>query len=218
MFTFRADPVAISGLRCPPPMFGEHNVSNALAGIAVATRWAFRARRCRRTGVLHGCETSLRKPVRPTGISVIDDYGHHPVEILAVLRAAVRPRKGASSQSSNRTAIAVLKGLLKSSAPASAMRMRSLSRMCTRLVKRLWKVSTETPWCWSADAWPSQCGGIGIAGAAAGPGGFNRRAGRSRGVPWSRYDRGWAHDLPAALALIRSNGRRLVMVMAAARP
>jgi UDP-N-acetylmuramate--alanine ligase len=47
------------------PMYGEHNVQNSLAAIAVAA------------------ELGL-----PHGIEVIDDYGHHPVEIAAVLKAA----------------------------------------------------------------------------------------------------------------------------------
>ena len=71
------------------PMAGWHNVSNALAAISVAREVGvdedgIRAglagfggvkRRFTTTGVAHG-------------VRVIDDYGHHPVEIAAVLKAA----------------------------------------------------------------------------------------------------------------------------------
>ncbi len=71
------------------PMHGEHNVLNALAAIAVGQEmkiaddillaalagFAGVKRRFTRTG-------------EAGGITVIDDYGHHPVEIAAVLRAA----------------------------------------------------------------------------------------------------------------------------------
>jgi UDP-N-acetylmuramate--alanine ligase len=79
--------ITFKGLRLPMP--GWHNVSNALAAIAVARELdvpeaAIREglasfggvkRRFTTTGVAHG-------------VRVIDDYGHHPVEIAAVLRAA----------------------------------------------------------------------------------------------------------------------------------
>jgi UDP-N-acetylmuramate--alanine ligase len=51
------------------PMLGQHNVQNALAGFKGVKR------RFTRTG-------------ESGGITVIDDYGHHPVEIAAVLKAA----------------------------------------------------------------------------------------------------------------------------------
>jgi UDP-N-acetylmuramate--alanine ligase len=71
------------------PMAGEHNVANALAAIAVArelgvTDEAIRAGLAAFAGV--------RRRFTPTGeargVRVIDDYGHHPVEIAAALRAA----------------------------------------------------------------------------------------------------------------------------------
>jgi UDP-N-acetylmuramate--alanine ligase len=71
------------------PMPGTHNIQNALAAIAVGLemraddatlRDAFKEfggvkRRFTKTGVANG-------------VTVIDDYGHHPVEIAAVLEAA----------------------------------------------------------------------------------------------------------------------------------
>ncbi len=71
------------------PMAGEHNVLNALAAIAVA----------REIGVADdkiltamagfaGVKRRFTKTGEVRGITVIDDYGHHPVEIAAVLKAA----------------------------------------------------------------------------------------------------------------------------------
>jgi UDP-N-acetylmuramate--alanine ligase len=71
------------------PMLGAHNVQNSLAAVAVANEmgiddevikralagFAGVKRRFTRTGTAHG-------------VGVIDDYGHHPVEIAAVLKAA----------------------------------------------------------------------------------------------------------------------------------
>ncbi|WP_332677045.1 UDP-N-acetylmuramate--L-alanine ligase [Brevundimonas sp.] len=81
------EPIRIEGLHLP--MAGWHNVSNALAAIAVARELdvsdeAIRAglagfggvrRRFTTTGVVGG-------------VRIVDDYGHHPVEIAAVLKAA----------------------------------------------------------------------------------------------------------------------------------
>lgn len=71
------------------PMFGEHNVLNALATIAVATRLKLSDAVIRKalTG-FSGVKRRFTKTGEVNGITVIDDYGHHPVEIAAVLRAA----------------------------------------------------------------------------------------------------------------------------------
>ncbi|MGB3501457.1 MAG: UDP-N-acetylmuramate--L-alanine ligase [Mesorhizobium sp.] len=85
--------IELSDLRLPMP--GRHNVSNATAAIAVSHQLgisdsAIKAglagfggvkRRFTHTGSWHGVE-------------VFDDYGHHPVEIRAVLKAARDSTKG----------------------------------------------------------------------------------------------------------------------------
>ena len=83
----------LEGVRLP--MFGEHNVQNALAGIAVATEMGIPA-----ATVVEGLAgfTGVKRRFTKTGevggVTVIDDYGHHPVEIVAVLRAARAATRG----------------------------------------------------------------------------------------------------------------------------
>ena len=76
---------------CQLPMPGDHNVSNALAAVAVARHLGLTADEIR--GALAGFAGVRRRFTRigeVGGITVIDDYGHHPVEIAAVLKAARR--------------------------------------------------------------------------------------------------------------------------------
>ncbi|AQS88890.1 UDP-N-acetylmuramate--L-alanine ligase [Neoasaia chiangmaiensis NBRC 101099] len=71
------------------PMLGHHNVLNALAAIAVAKEMDIDDSTIR--SALAGFRGVKRRFTRTGefgGITVIDDYGHHPVEIAAVLRAA----------------------------------------------------------------------------------------------------------------------------------
>jgi UDP-N-acetylmuramate--alanine ligase len=77
----------VSGLRLP--MFGQHNVQNALAAIAVAQEMGLSDDVIRRAlGGFAGVKRRFTRTGEAHGITVIDDYGHHPVEIAAVLRAA----------------------------------------------------------------------------------------------------------------------------------
>ncbi len=77
----------ISGLCLP--MFGQHNVQNALAAIAVAQEMGLPDDTIRNAlASFAGVKRRFTKTGEAHGITVIDDYGHHPVEIAAVLRAA----------------------------------------------------------------------------------------------------------------------------------
>ena len=70
-------------------MPGAHNVQNALAAIAIAGQLGVDEDTLRRG--LHdfaGVKRRFTKTGEARGITVIDDYGHHPVEIAAVLAAA----------------------------------------------------------------------------------------------------------------------------------
>ncbi|MDR3326226.1 MAG: UDP-N-acetylmuramate--L-alanine ligase [Rhodospirillaceae bacterium] len=71
------------------PMYGHHNVLNSLPAIAVANELGINDETIRSslgnfTGVVH----RFTKTGESCGIVVIDDYGHHPVEIIAALQAA----------------------------------------------------------------------------------------------------------------------------------
>ncbi len=77
----------ISGLKLP--MFGQHNVQNSLAAIAVAEEMGLGDDVVRAAFAgFKGVKRRFTKTGESRGITVIDDYGHHPVEIAAVLRAA----------------------------------------------------------------------------------------------------------------------------------
>jgi UDP-N-acetylmuramate--alanine ligase len=83
----------IDGLSLPMP--GEHNALNATAAIAVADQLKIPAEAIRKG--LKGFSGVKRRFTRTGtvgGITVIDDYGHHPVEIAAVLKAARQSAKG----------------------------------------------------------------------------------------------------------------------------
>ncbi|MCZ6722086.1 MAG: Mur ligase family protein, partial [Proteobacteria bacterium] len=71
------------------PMVGAHNVQNALAAIAVALEMGIVEDVIRRAlAGFRGVKRRFTKIGESNGVTVIDDYGHHPVEIAAVLRAA----------------------------------------------------------------------------------------------------------------------------------
>ncbi|MBT6093397.1 MAG: UDP-N-acetylmuramate--L-alanine ligase [Rhodospirillaceae bacterium] len=77
------------------PMIGEHNVQNALAAVAIA--WEMQISESNMRTALAGFEGVKRRFTRTgevDGITVIDDYGHHPVEISAVLKAARSATRG----------------------------------------------------------------------------------------------------------------------------
>ncbi|SEH35129.1 UDP-N-acetylmuramate--L-alanine ligase [Magnetospirillum fulvum] len=77
----------IAGLNLP--MFGEHNVQNSLAAIAVAVELGLPNDIVRKAlGGFSGVKRRFTRVGETNGITVIDDYGHHPVEIAAVLKAA----------------------------------------------------------------------------------------------------------------------------------
>jgi UDP-N-acetylmuramate--alanine ligase len=71
------------------PMFGEHNVQNSLAAIAVAEEMGLGDAVVRASlREFKGVRRRFTKTGEWNGVAIIDDYGHHPVEIAAVLKAA----------------------------------------------------------------------------------------------------------------------------------
>jgi UDP-N-acetylmuramate--alanine ligase len=71
------------------PMAGDHNVANALAAIAIARELGVsdEAIRAGLTG-FGGVKRRFTTTGVAKGVRIIDDYGHHPVEISSVLKAA----------------------------------------------------------------------------------------------------------------------------------
>ncbi|MBL8805607.1 MAG: UDP-N-acetylmuramate--L-alanine ligase, partial [Rhodospirillales bacterium] len=77
----------IEGLHLP--LVGQHNVQNALAAVAVAVEMGMDdATIAKALAGIKGVKRRFTKTGEGAGLTVIDDYGHHPVEISAVLKAA----------------------------------------------------------------------------------------------------------------------------------
>ena len=71
------------------PMPGRHNALNATAAIAVAQRLGMSAETIRKAlAAFGGVKRRFTRTGDWNGAAIFDDYGHHPVEIAAVLRAA----------------------------------------------------------------------------------------------------------------------------------
>jgi UDP-N-acetylmuramate--alanine ligase len=71
------------------PMLGSHNVQNALAAVAVGLEMEIDDATLRSAFLgFKGVKRRFMKTGEAGGITVIDDYGHHPVEIAATLKAA----------------------------------------------------------------------------------------------------------------------------------
>jgi UDP-N-acetylmuramate--alanine ligase len=74
---------------CSLPMPGDHNVSNALSAIAVARHLGMKKDEIREAlAAFGGVNRRFTRVGEVNGVTIIDDYGHHPVEIAAVLKAA----------------------------------------------------------------------------------------------------------------------------------
>ncbi|MBL9053012.1 MAG: UDP-N-acetylmuramate--L-alanine ligase, partial [Tabrizicola sp.] len=80
---------------CSLPMPGDHNVSNALAAVAVARHLGMKKDEIRAAlAGFSGVNRRFTRVGEVGGVTIIDDYGHHPVEIAAVLKAARQATKG----------------------------------------------------------------------------------------------------------------------------
>jgi UDP-N-acetylmuramate--alanine ligase len=80
-------PVELGQLHLAVP--GRHNILNALAAVAMARElgvaWSDIARAL---AGFHGAERRFQRRGEVNGIAVVEDYGHHPTEIAAVVAAA----------------------------------------------------------------------------------------------------------------------------------
>ena len=80
---------------CSLPMPGDYNVSNALAAVAVSLHLGMSMENIRvALQNFKGVNRRFTKVGKVKGVTVIDDYAHHPVEIAAALRAARQSHAG----------------------------------------------------------------------------------------------------------------------------
>ena len=71
------------------PMVGDHNIRNALAAIAIAQEMGVETDVLKRAlSDFSGVKRRFTRAGIVNDVTIIDDYGHHPVEIAAVLAAA----------------------------------------------------------------------------------------------------------------------------------
>jgi len=77
------------------PLVGEHNARNVAAAIAVADHFGVGLRASLAAlDTFQGPRRRFETKGRPGGVWVVDDYGHHPTEVAAVLRAAAAAAEG----------------------------------------------------------------------------------------------------------------------------
>ncbi len=89
----RGKETIFKGLRLPMP--GVHNVKNALAMVAIAGELQIEEATLREAlAEFGGVKRRFTCTGTVGGVSVIDDYGHHPAEITAVLASARAVAKG----------------------------------------------------------------------------------------------------------------------------
>ncbi|UCH82204.1 MAG: UDP-N-acetylmuramate--L-alanine ligase [Nitrospiraceae bacterium] len=70
------------------PLAGEHNISNCIAAVAVANELGMKCDDIKKAlKNFSGVQRRLEMKGTVKDIGVIDDYGHHPAEIMATLKA-----------------------------------------------------------------------------------------------------------------------------------
>ena len=89
----RNSEVEIADIQMPMP--GHHNALNATAAIAVAHELGVSPEMIRRAlQAFGGVKRRFTRTGEWNGVAIFDDYGHHPVEIAAVLKAARASTEG----------------------------------------------------------------------------------------------------------------------------
>jgi UDP-N-acetylmuramate--alanine ligase len=77
------------------PLIGEHNARNVAAAVAVVDHYGVGLRSALASvATFQGVRRRFETKGRPRGIWVVDDYGHHPTEVAAVLQAARAAAEG----------------------------------------------------------------------------------------------------------------------------
>ena len=91
--SFRQDGAVLES--CSLPMPGEHNVLNALAAVTVARGLGLGMPSIKSgLAAFSGVGRRFTRTGEVGGVSVVDDYAHHPVEIAAVIKAARQATAG----------------------------------------------------------------------------------------------------------------------------
>ncbi len=81
------------------PMFGEHNIRNSLAVTCIAQELRIDDNVLKKAfAEFGGVKRRFTRTGTVNGITIIDDYGHHPVEIKATLKAARQALEGTDSK------------------------------------------------------------------------------------------------------------------------
>jgi len=89
IFSGRSSMVGKTLERVILPMVGKHNVQNALAAVAIAQEMEVPPKVIRKAlATFAGVKRRFTVTGEVNGITIIDDYGHHPIEIAAALTAA----------------------------------------------------------------------------------------------------------------------------------
>lgn len=87
----RGKPLGRFAVRMP----GQHNVLNCLAAIAVADELEVPLDVCNEAlATFHGVARRFTVTAQVGGIALVDDYGHHPAEVVATLEAARKAYSG----------------------------------------------------------------------------------------------------------------------------
>ena len=130
------------------PMPGRHNVLNATAAIAVAHELGLSDDTIRKAiAGFGGVKRRFTKTGETNGVTVIDDYGHHPVEIAAALRAARNPPVARSSRWCSRIASPGCNRCSRNFAPALMTPTRLWSPKSTLQARRRSQGSIATILC-----------------------------------------------------------------------
>ncbi len=78
-----------TGIRIQLAVLGKHNVANALSVIALAEYYQIPMEQIQAgLSAFHGTERRFEQKGSFQGVTVVDDYAHHPTEIKATLNAA----------------------------------------------------------------------------------------------------------------------------------
>jgi UDP-N-acetylmuramate--alanine ligase len=141
------------------PMPGEHNALNATAAIAVADQLRVPADAIRKgLAGFSGVKRRFTRTGVVGGITVIDDYGHHPVEIAAALRAArqsarrdviavVQPHRYSRPASTTPIPSSSPRSMLLANSPSRALPTKSWCTACGRAAIAM-PASSIGPSCW----------------------------------------------------------------------